>query len=123
MTNTTAGIITKRWEVYPRMPSEVSDRLHEYPPLIRQILFNRGIADMRSAKGYFHAFPPDETSPFLLRGMDKAVQRILKAITDREKIVIYGDYDVDGVTATVLLVEALADIRSSGHTIYPGPIR
>ena len=108
MPNSTNVIITKRWEVFPRMPLEVSDRLQEYPPLVRQILFNRGIADIRSAKGYFHALPPDETSPFLLSGMDKAVERILKAITDREKIVIYGDYDVDGVTSTVLLVEALA---------------
>ncbi len=107
MSNTPAANITKRWEVYPRMPLDVSNRLEEYPPLIRQILFNRGIADMKSAREYFHALPPDETSPFLLNGMDKAVGRILKAIENHEKIVVYGDYDVDGVTATVVLVEAL----------------
>jgi single-stranded-DNA-specific exonuclease len=110
MTNTPSGNITKRWEVYPCMPSEVSDRLIEYPPLIRQILYNRGIADVASAKRYFHALPPDETSPYLLKGMDKAVPRILSAIQNNERMVVYGDYDVDGVTATVLLVEALTKL-------------
>ena len=119
MTNTPAGIITKRWEVYPRMPSEVSDRLIEYPPLIRQILYNRGIADVTSAKRYFHALPPDETSPFLLKGMDKAVPRILSAIQNNEPMVVYGDYDVDGVTATVLLVEALTKLGAKVTPYIP----
>lgn len=119
MSSFPAANITKRWNVYPRMPIEVSGCLEEYPPLIRQILFNRGIADMGSAKEYFHALPPDETSPFLLGGMDKAVQRILKALLDHEKIVVYGDYDVDGVTATVLLVEALTVLGAEVSPYIP----
>jgi single-stranded-DNA-specific exonuclease len=111
--------ITKRWDVYPRLPVEVSNRLQDYPPLVRQILFNRGITDIQSAKEYFHALPPDETSPFLLSGMDKAVARISDAIKFRTKIVVYGDYDVDGVTSTVLMVEALNTLGADVSPYIP----
>ncbi len=111
--------ITKRWDVYPRLPVEVSESLQEYPLLVRQILYNRGITDLKSAKEYFHALPPDETSPFLLSGMDVAVERILEAIKQKEMLVVYGDYDVDGVTSTVLLVEALSALGADVSPYIP----
>jgi len=119
MVNKDIPNIIKHWEVYPRMPKAVSDQMQEYPELVRQILFNRGIADPPSAKSYFHALPPDETSPFLLGGMKAAVDRILTAINGKELIVVYGDYDVDGVTATVLLVEALQTLSAKVSPYIP----
>ena len=111
--------MNKQWHIPPRIPTDVSVRLGEFPPLIQQILFNRGIADPLKAKEYFHALPPDETSPFLLSGMEKAVDRIIRAINSDEKVIIYGDYDVDGVTATVLLVEALTDLGGKVSPYIP----
>lgn len=116
MSNNSDSNIVKHWETYPRLPGEVSDRMQEYPVLVRQILFNRGITNIATAKSYFHALPPDETSPFLLTGMQAAVDRILSALDGKESIVVYGDYDVDGVTATALLVEAL---QSLGGYVSP----
>lgn len=58
-------------------------------------------------------------SPYELSGMDKAVKRIVQAAKNREKVVIYGDYDVDGVTATAILLELLPSARWTWATTYP----
>jgi single-stranded-DNA-specific exonuclease len=96
----------KRWIIPETMPLEVSESLTDYPPLFRQILFNRGLRDAQSARNYLMANEP-KYDPFLLKDMDVTVERILHAIDCGEKIAVYGDYDVDGVTATVLLVQAI----------------
>lgn len=76
---------------------------------MRQILYNRGIKTIEEAEAFLYAnqTPAD---PFLLFDMDKAVDRLLRAIKDAEKIIVYGDYDVDGVTATVMMVESLRSL-------------
>lgn len=111
--------IKKRWDVYPRLTQEVSENLKDYPLLIRQILSNRGITNLRVAKEYMLALSANESDPFTLCGMQKAVDRILMSIANREKIVVYGDYDVDGVTATVLMVEALTDLGANVSPYIP----
>lgn len=73
-------------------------------PLIATILLNRGITEPDSF------ITPSEKAlldPFLMLGMEKATERILKAIKDGEKIAIYGDYDVDGITSTAIMVKFL----------------
>ncbi len=96
----------KRWKVLPKI-DEMTDRvLESYPPFMRQILFNRGIRTMEEADSFLYA-RQETADPFVLIGMEKSVDRLLSAIANGEKIVVYGDYDVDGVTATVMMVEAL----------------
>ncbi|MBN8581002.1 MAG: single-stranded-DNA-specific exonuclease RecJ [Anaerolineae bacterium] len=105
----------KNWNISPRISSEADSALAAFPPLLRQVLFNRGFADDPSARAYLRGEPNSNTDPFQMTDMREAVERIRFAITNNEPIAIYGDYDVDGVTATALLVETLkklgADVR------------
>ncbi len=96
----------KNWWVYPRLPDEVDRALSVFPPYMRQLLFNRGCNDASSAAEYLNATQP-LGDPFLLTDMDKAIERLLLAIDNGEPIVVYGDYDVDGVSATALMVQVL----------------
>lgn len=105
----------KHWNISPRISPEADSALSAFPPLLRQVLFNRGFADDPSARAYLRGEPNSNTDPFQMTDMRTAVDRIQSAIKNNEPIAIYGDYDVDGVTATALLVETLkrlgADVR------------
>ena len=100
----------KHWIIAPPLPAEADLALNSYPPIIRQILFNRGFSTLEAASDFLEARLPSGTDPFLLKGMEVAVDRIRRAISKQEKVAIYGDYDVDGVTATALLVETLEEL-------------
>src|SRR5499427_312166 len=73
-------------------------------PLLCQLLINRGITDPAAIQAFLTPSLHDLHDPYLLHGMEPAVQRLVAAIRQGERIAIYGDYDVDGVTATALLV-------------------
>lgn len=83
-------------------------------PLIGQILWNRGIRTPAAARAFLH--PEEEVfhDPFLMADMERAAQRILQAIRGGEQIVVYGDYDVDGMTSTTLLMK---NIRALGGKV------
>ena len=106
---------TKRWNIPPLITPEADSALMAFPAVLRQILFNRGYATDADARAYLNAKPNFNTDPFQLTGMREAIDRIQYAIQQQEPIAIYGDYDVDGVTATALLVQTLqflnADVR------------
>jgi len=72
-------------------------------PLTAQILFNRGISNTDQARSFLYPSLSDLPDPFTMREMEKAVERILQAIRNQERITLFGDYDVDGATATALL--------------------
>ena len=96
----------KRWEIKPPVPIEVQKELESYDPILQQLLYNRGINDGESAAQFLSGDGP-VYDPFLLPDMKQAVERIFKAIELKEKIVVYGDFDVDGITSTSILVQAL----------------
>lgn len=96
----------KNWWVYPRLTTEADEALSIFPPYMRQLLFNRGCNDASSAAEYLNATQP-VGDPFLLTDMERAITRLLRAIDQSEPIVVYGDYDVDGVSATALMVQVL----------------
>jgi len=98
--------LAKNWWTYPLIPEEIEQRLRSYPRFLRQVLYNRGIITKDQAEAYLSAKDP-LYDPFLLSGMERAVNRLLLAIDEKEKIAVYGDYDVDGVTATALMVQVL----------------
>ena len=105
----------KRWLIPPAITRDADEALSAFPPILRQILFNRGYASDAEARTFLKAELPFDSDPFQLTGMEAAVERIQTALVQQEPIAIYGDYDVDGVTATALLVDVLtamgADVR------------
>ncbi|RPI30852.1 MAG: single-stranded-DNA-specific exonuclease RecJ, partial [Chloroflexota bacterium] len=111
--------LVKRWQVAPRLDPEADSALWAYPPILRQILYNRGVATEQSARFYIEARPPAETDPFVMLGVPAAVDRLEWAILHNEKIAIYGDYDADGVTATALLVEVLKGLNAQVQGYIP----
>ncbi len=97
----------KRWQVAAPITPEANTALADFSPIMRQILFNRGYASKASATAFLRAEANFDTSPFQMTGITPTLDRIRYAIDHHEQIAIYGDYDVDGVTATALLVTAL----------------
>ena len=113
--------IKKQWIIdssSKHIPTQVQDELIEYPLLLRQLLFNRGITTTEDARTYLFA-RGSLHDPFQLLNMDKAVERILQAVDAQETMIVYGDYDVDGVTATALLVESLNAIGGDVRAYIP----
>jgi len=108
----------RRLQIAPALPAEANIALVEYPYPIRQILYNRGCLDADSAERYLRA-QPEMYDPFQMIGMEDAVARILSAISMGEEIVVYGDYDVDGVTATALLVQVLQQMGGKARAYIP----
>ena len=105
----------KRWEIMPPAPAELLASFPDLPPLIVQLLYNRQIRTSDEIEAFLtRSFALD--NPFLLKGMNEAVTRLRQAIRTRETIAVYGDYDVDGVTATALLVPTL---RALGAQVIP----
>ncbi len=103
---------TKRW-VFPDSVGDSWELLQNngYGPLAAKVLASRGIKSLEEAKAYLGTGLEVLNNPFLFMDMDKAVEIISDAIKSREHILIYGDYDVDGITATCILVDYL---RSNG---------
>jgi len=83
-------------------------------PVIASLLVNRGILSPKDAYDFLNISLENLRPPFSMKDMDRAVERIYKAIKNREKILVFGDYDVDGVTSTVLLTEFL---RNTGADV------
>lgn len=90
----------------PERINELSEKYH-IPKVIATILLNRGIEES-DFNAFLQKSMRDVINPNLMLDMDKAVDRILQAIENQEKIVIYGDYDVDGITSTALMHEFLS---------------
>ncbi len=101
--------MSKRWVFFPLnrvLQTEIAGKLR-ISHLLAQVLINRGISDVTSARSFLQPQISALADPFLLNDIEKASVRINEAIKKREKIVIYGDYDVDGLTATALMYQCL----------------
>jgi single-stranded-DNA-specific exonuclease len=91
------------------------------PPLLAQLLYNRGVKP-EGITPFLSADRRLEGNPFLLPDISQAVSRVYKAVLAREKIAVYGDFDVDGVTAIVILVEGLSRLGAEVIPYIPGRI-
>ena len=107
--------IEKRWVVKPQgNPKAVAAMAAAtgISPVLANLLVQRGIDTLEKAKKFFNPQLSDLHDPFLMKDMDKAVERVERAVRNREKIMVYGDYDVDGTTAVALVYKFL---RQIGH--------
>jgi single-stranded-DNA-specific exonuclease len=98
-----------RWSLAPSQPllaGQLASQL-KISPLLAQCLLNRGFSEISAIENFLSPRLKNLADPFLLPNMDKAVERLLRAREQNESLVIFGDYDVDGVTSTALLTEIL----------------
>lgn len=99
----------KNWQVKkadPHLQAVLSDALGVHP-IVAQLMINRQIIDVQEAKDFLSADITGLHDPFLLKNMDSAVKRIRQAQQKKERVLVYGDYDVDGVTSSALLNNVL----------------
>lgn len=104
--------MTNKWTLSPFDEQEMAagKRLSnelKLPPIIGLLLARRGIIDAEQAKRFFRPQLRDLYDPFLMKDMDKAVARLNRAVGNKEAIMVYGDYDVDGTTAVALVYKFL----------------
>lgn len=104
----------------PKLRDKLAKSL-QISPITAQILVNRGIENETEANLFLNCTLFDLPSPYLMKGMDRAVERIKKALENNERIAIYGDYDVDGVTSTALLYSFLKVLKA--NVTYYNPDR
>lgn len=105
--------MNSNWVIKPIPPSEIVDQLIEkvwLPKPLAIILAQREVVDFVKAKAFFRPELDSLHDPFLLKDMDKAVSRIQEALKNQEKILIYGDYDVDGTTSVAMMFSFLKSI-------------
>ncbi len=118
------GFMKYRWEYIPQADKErilyLATKL-KVLPVVANLFINRGIETYEQAVKFFDIKYADLYDPFLMRDMDKAVRRFKQALDKNEKIMIFGDYDVDGTTGTAMLYRVLKHFYN--HVIYYIPDR
>ena len=109
------GPLSKKWNMAPEPDPAVSAALSEFAPIIARVLAQRGLTTRVAAEAFLAGEANASTDPLSLTGLPESMERLDRAIAQRETVVVYGDYDVDGVTATALMVQVLsalgADVR------------
>ncbi|MFA6427011.1 MAG: single-stranded-DNA-specific exonuclease RecJ [Candidatus Magasanikbacteria bacterium] len=109
----------KKWDILPLPPQSFYDEHPKLPKIVANLLFHRNI---RTQKDIDEFLNPDYTKnihdPFLFKDIHKTIERIFKAIENNEKIVIHGDYDADGVSASVILVSTLRALGAKHVDIF-----
>lgn len=111
-----------RWTLKPSPDSEKTNRLQSelnIDSLTAQLLVQRGIETYEQARLFFRPSLSDLHNPYLMKDMDKAVERIEKAIANEENILVFGDYDVDGTTAVSLMASYLRSFYPNVATYIP----
>ncbi|OUN96685.1 single-stranded-DNA-specific exonuclease RecJ [Pseudoflavonifractor sp. An44] len=110
-----------RWNLRPSGPAGSRAELERagLPPLCAAVLCARGVDTAPAASAFLAHGPNLLHDPFLLRDMEKAVERISRAIREQETVAVYGDYDVDGITATCLLTQFLRTLGGQVVSYIP----
>jgi len=110
-----------RWKIEPIDDKYVETLMNELKltKVVAQLLVQRGINEVDEARSFLEIENQDFHDPFALLGMDVAVERIKKAVSEDEMIMVYGDYDADGVTSTSVLMTALQELGANVEFYIP----
>ena len=104
--------VDKLWRIANPIPAAIAEELSSYSPVLQQLLYNRNIFTSQDAQDFLHP-GMESPDPFQMLDMEKATDCLLASIREQQTIAVYGDYDADGVTATVLLTEALIELGAN----------
>ncbi len=113
-----------KWNYLPltteeqKLETELASRYANCPP-ISELLVQRGISSVEEAERFFHPSLKNMHDPFLMPDMDKAVNRLNRAMGSKEKILVFGDYDVDGTTSVALVYKYLQNFYSNIEYYIP----
>ena len=110
-----------RWKISPCPPalSEELCRRLDVPPVVAQLLIKRGITDYQDGERFLSPSLQHLHDPLLMKDMNKGTERVIRALEKGEKITIYGDYDVDGISACALLVDFLGSLGNQAAYYIP----
>lgn len=111
-----------RWKFKPTPNDETIQKLSSHlniPKTLSKVLVTRGVETIETAERFFKPSMSDLYDPFLMKNMDIAVERVLKAIREGESIWIHGDYDVDGTSSTAIILQFLRDIGAKVEYYIP----
>ena len=113
--------MNKKWQIYETNKEKVKELEEKYGinELLATILVNRNIVNEDEIRLFLKPTINDFHDPFLIKDMDIAVERILKAIKKKQKVTIYGDYDVDGITSITVLKSFLKDVGLEVDSYIP----
>ena len=113
--------MNKKWQIFEPDKNKIEEIKNKYKvnQLLATILANRNILKEEDIRLFLNPTRNDFYNPFLITDMDIAVNRIIKAIENKENITIYGDYDVDGITSITVLKSFLNDIGVETNTYIP----
>lgn len=112
--------IQKKWTVAPSAPDDFRAEHPELPDLVLQLLWNRNLRNQHDIDEFLNPdYHKDIHDPFLFRHMQRAVDRLFLAIKKQEKIVVHGDYDADGVSASVILTTTLRMLGATVSVFLP----
>ena len=103
--------MNKKWQIYETDERKINELQEKYQinKLLATILVNRNITKEEEIRLFLEPTRNDFHDPFLIKEMEKAVERIIRAIQKKEEVTIYGDYDVDGITSITVLKSFLKD--------------
>ena len=103
--------MNKKWEYYDINEERVNEISNKFniSKLLAKVLINREVVEDEQIEKFLNPTRNDFYDPFLMPDMEVAVERIIKAIDNKEKVIIYGDYDVDGITSTTVLKQFFAE--------------
>lgn len=110
---------SKSWYIMGPVSPQVNEALAAFSPITRQLLYNRGFTTNAKAFAYLRAEVDFDPSPFQMTGIPATMERVHFALDHHEPIAIYGNYDVDGVAATALLVQALRALGGNVQGYIP----
>ena len=115
-------LVEKKWilreSAEPETVRQLSSELG-VDPVLAELLVQRGVRTFHQARSFFRPNLDDLHDPFLMTDMDKAVERVHQAVISSERILVYGDYDVDGTTAVSLVYSFLQRLSVTFHREPP----
>ena len=110
----------KRWLVAPEITKEEKDKSPEINPVVLQLLYNRNIKTPEAINEFLNPdYGRNVPDPFLFRDMEKVVEKIFETVKNGKKIVVHGDYDADGVTSSIVLVDTLKALGAKVDVYLP----
>lgn len=113
----------KSWQIMPKIDQTFINQFSQYDPILLQLLFNRGLIEPKEIEDFLSSdYSLLHHDPFLFRDMEAATDLIIEKIKAGEKIVVYGDYDADGVTSSAILIEVLKILKAKTDIYIPNRV-